>query len=165
MIVKAAIKFLNTHGDNQLIGDVQAVINGLTDNPNFTSPKPTLAALSAALAAFTTAKAEAVNGGKRDPKTAGYICIVVIAFGCAVFSGDKMGCDPRELEKPDDLRSLYNRLWYSLGLFLPVVDLKTSELWKPKKQYRFLRTYVRIHILLGWILVPIFLAAISGLIK
>jgi len=64
MIVKAAIGFLATASDNQLIGDVQSAITGLTDNPNFTSPKPTLAAVQTALGEFTTAVAEAVNGGR-----------------------------------------------------------------------------------------------------
>jgi hypothetical protein len=66
MVVKAAIGFLTTHGDDQLVGDGQAVINGLTNNPNFATPVPALATVSAALAAFTTAVAEAVNGGKEQ---------------------------------------------------------------------------------------------------
>jgi hypothetical protein len=66
MIVKAAIKFLTTHGDNQLIGNVQAVIDGLTDNPNFATPSPSLKSVDTALAAFTTAVAAAVNGGKEQ---------------------------------------------------------------------------------------------------
>lgn len=64
MVVKAAIGFLNEVSDDRLIGDVQNAITGLTDNPNFPSPKPTLAALTTALGAFTTALAEAVNGGR-----------------------------------------------------------------------------------------------------
>jgi hypothetical protein len=64
MVVKAAIAFLSADGDNQLIGDVQGAINGLTNNPNFATPALTLAAVTTALAAFTTAVADAVNGGK-----------------------------------------------------------------------------------------------------
>jgi len=66
VVVKTQISFLNTHKDDELIGDTQAVINGLTNNPNFATPIPALADVSAALAAFTTAVAEAVNGGKEQ---------------------------------------------------------------------------------------------------
>ncbi len=64
MIVKTAIGFLRTNPDGQLIIDVQAIISGLTNNPDFPSPTPTIAAVSSALDAFTVAKAEAVKGGK-----------------------------------------------------------------------------------------------------
>jgi hypothetical protein len=63
MVVKAAIGFLTLDSDDQLIGDVQSAINGLTDNPNFATPAPALAVVSTALGAFTTALAHAVNGG------------------------------------------------------------------------------------------------------
>lgn len=105
-------------------------------------------------------------GYGRHPERAGYLCLGIVALGCIVFPLKKMGLqDPKELEKPEEIQSQYNRFWYSLGLFLPIVDLKTSALWKPKRQHVLLRHYVRVHILLGWVLVPIFLAAISGLIK
>lgn len=64
MVVKAAIGFLSTDGDNQLVGDVQGAIDGLTGNAHFPTPAPTLASVSTALAAFTAALAQAVNGGK-----------------------------------------------------------------------------------------------------
>ena len=66
MVVKAAIGFLNLDSDDQLIGDVQSAINGLTGNPNFATPAPILAAVSTALAAFTTALADAVNGRQAE---------------------------------------------------------------------------------------------------
>jgi hypothetical protein len=105
-------------------------------------------------------------GYGRHPERAGYVGLVIIVLGCILFPLKKMELqDPKELEKPKEKRRQYNRFWYSLGLFLPVVDLKTSELWGPKPQCRFLRHYVRVHILLGWILVPLVLAALTGLIK
>ena len=70
-----------------------------------------------------------------------------------------------ELQKPDDARRVYSRFWYSLGLFLPIVDLQADKVWKPKADQTFLRNYVRVHALLGWILIPIVLAALTGLIK
>jgi hypothetical protein len=105
-------------------------------------------------------------GYGRHPERSGYVGLGIVVLGCILFPLKKMELhDPKELEKPKEKRRQYNRFWYSLGLFLPVVDLKTSELWGPKPQYRFLRHYVRVHILLGWILIPLVLAALTGLIK
>ena len=66
MVVKTSIQFINTHSDDELIGDTQGVIVGLTNNPNFATPVPSLADVSTALAAFTTAVADAVNRGKLE---------------------------------------------------------------------------------------------------
>ena len=70
-----------------------------------------------------------------------------------------------EPQKPADARRVYNRFWYSLDLFLPFVNLQADDVWKPKTNERFLRHYVRLHVMLGWILIPIVLAALTGLIK
>lgn len=64
MVVKTAIGFLNTEPDNQLIGTIQGALTSLTGNPNFPTTTPTLADMNAALAAFVTAVADAVNGGR-----------------------------------------------------------------------------------------------------
>jgi hypothetical protein len=87
-------------------------------------------------------------------------CAVLIALGCILFSREKM-----EAQKPEEARRVYNRFWYSLGLFLPIVDLQADTVWKPKADQTFLRNYARVHALLGWILIPIVLAALTGLIK
>ena len=102
-------------------------------------------------------------GYGRHPWQAMIPCAFFIALGCVFFSPERM-----ELQKkPDegDPARVYNRFWYSLGLFLPFVNLHTTELWKPKTTHALLRNYVRVHILLGWILIPIVLAALTGLIK
>jgi hypothetical protein len=111
-------------------------------------------------------------GYGRHPEQAGYLCLAIIALGCVLFPLKKMELqDPDDANDPDELlkrpekRHVYNRFWYSFGLFLPFVNLQTAEQWKPKKKHAFLRNYVRVHILLGWILIPILLAAVSGLIK
>jgi uncharacterized protein YjbI with pentapeptide repeats len=99
-------------------------------------------------------------GYGRRPWQAGIACAAVIALGYVLFSPNKM-----EQQKPEDARRVYSRFWYSLNLFLPVVDLQAGKVWKPKADQTFLRNYMRVHILLGWILVPLVLAAITGLIK
>jgi uncharacterized protein YjbI with pentapeptide repeats len=99
-------------------------------------------------------------GYGRRPWQAGVPCAVLVALGCVLFSPKKM-----EPQKPEDARRVYNRFWYSLDLFLPFVDLRADDVWKPKTNERFLRHYVRLHVMLGWILIPIVLAALTGLIK
>ena len=99
-------------------------------------------------------------GYGRHPWQAGIPCAVLVALGCVLFSPKKM-----EPQQPEDTPRVYNRFWYSLGLFLPFVDLQSNKVWKPKADQTFLRNYMRVHILLGWILVPLLLAAVTGLIK
>jgi uncharacterized protein YjbI with pentapeptide repeats len=99
-------------------------------------------------------------GYGRKPWRAGIPCAVLVALGCVLFSPKKM-----EAQNPEDTPRVYNRFWYSLGLFLPFVDLQSNKVWKPKADQTFLRNYMRVHILLGWILVPLVLAAVTGLIK
>jgi uncharacterized protein YjbI with pentapeptide repeats len=99
-------------------------------------------------------------GYGRRPWQAGIPCAVLVALGCVLFSPKKM-----EPQKPEDAPRAYSRFWYSLGLFLPFVDLQADKVWKPKADQIFLRNYMRVHILLGWILIPLVLAALTGLIK
>jgi hypothetical protein len=63
MIVKPSISFLITDSDAQLIVDVGGIITGLTGNASYPAPSPTLAAVTAALNAFTTAVNDALGGG------------------------------------------------------------------------------------------------------
>ncbi len=63
MIVKAAIGSLNTVSDAQLVTTTQGIVTGLTGNLNFPTPNPPTAMIETALAAFTTALADAANGG------------------------------------------------------------------------------------------------------
>lgn len=64
MVVKAAIGFLNSDTDAQLIVDVQSAVTGLTGNASFPTPTPTLTAITTALTAFQVALADAANGGR-----------------------------------------------------------------------------------------------------
>jgi len=99
-------------------------------------------------------------GYGRRPWQAGIPCVILVALGCVLFSPKKM-----EPQRSEDTPRVYSRFWYSLGLFLPFVDLQADKVWKPKADQTFLRNYMRVHKLLGWILIPIVLAALTGLIK
>jgi len=63
----------------------------------------------------------------------------------------------------DDKAPTYSPVWYSLELFLPVVDLGMAKSWRPKESR--LETYGRVHQIAGWILVPVALAAATGVVK
>ena len=71
----------------------------------------------------------------------------------------------RRMEQTKDAAegTQYSRFWYSLELFLPVVELGMAKNWRPTRSA--LRTYARLHQLAGWILVPASLAALTGAIK
>ena len=101
-------------------------------------------------------------GYGRYPERALYACLVVVALGCWLFKPSKMHRQSNE----DGRRAVhYNRFWYSLENFLPLVELKAADAWEPKPTERFLRHYVRVHTLLGWVLIPIGLASVTGVIK
>jgi hypothetical protein len=63
MIVKPSVSFLNEDSDPELIVDVGGTVTGLTGNPSYPAPAPTLADVTAALNAFTTAVNDAAGGG------------------------------------------------------------------------------------------------------
>ncbi|WP_263377993.1 hypothetical protein [Granulicella paludicola] len=59
----------------------------------------------------------------------------------------------------------YSGFWYSLELFLPVVELGVAKFWRPRagEDHRIL--YARIHQLAGWILIPVMLGVLTGSLK
>ncbi len=119
-----------------------------------------LTCLEGLLAWLGSVLLDGLVGYGRRPWLAMIPCAFFVGFGCVLFSPEKM-----ELQKPDDAPRVYSCFWYSLGLFLPFVDLQADKVWKPKQNQTFLRNYMRVHILLGWILIPLVLAALTGLIK
>jgi len=100
-----------------------------------------------------------IGYGKR-PWRAFIGCLVIVLVGCAIFAPDIM-----EPQKPEDTPRVYSRFWYSLDLLLPVIRLQAANVWKPKTTATAARIYLRFHVLLGWILIPIIVGSISGLIK
>jgi hypothetical protein len=59
----------------------------------------------------------------------------------------------------------YSGFWYSLELFLPVVDLGVAKGWRPKHGKRVLLFYARIHQLAGWIIIPAVIGNLTGSFK
>lgn len=87
--------------------------------------------------------------------------ILFISVGYHVFRKP----EDMEVQKQEYSAETYSPFWYSLGLFLPFVNLYSADVWRPKKECSWARIYMRVHILAGWVLVPIGLAAITGIIK
>ena len=58
-----------------------------------------------------------------------------------------------------------SRWWYSLDVFLPFVELRIANVWTPNPNRPFALFYRYVQTLLGWILVPIGLAAFAGIIQ
>lgn len=73
-------------------------------------------------------------------------------------------CSPDEAVN-NNIDFKYNPLWYSIALFLPIVDLEDVKIWAPNPRCKWRRHYMRVHIILGYLLIPIGLAAWTGLIK
>ena len=63
MIVKPSITFLTADSDALLVTDTGSILTGMTGNANYPTPSPTLALVTTALDDFTTALADAADGG------------------------------------------------------------------------------------------------------
>jgi hypothetical protein len=59
----------------------------------------------------------------------------------------------------------YRPLFYSLDLFLPVIDLGYAKKWTPNTRYKIIRIYSVIHRCLGLVLIPIAILAFLGILK
>jgi uncharacterized protein YjbI with pentapeptide repeats len=99
-------------------------------------------------------------GYGREPQYAVGWSILVVAFGYFVFRPRYMTA-----RKPDEAPIPYNAFWYSVGLFLPLSTLLASDAWIPKPEESLRRNYARIHSILGWILIPFGVAALTGLVS
>lgn len=85
----------------------------------------------------------------------------VVAIGAFVFRKR----DDMDLRDPKFRGRRYNPIWYSLDLFAPIVDLEAASVWVPRRNKLWKWRYLRIHRLLGWVLVPIAIVAITGLLQ
>jgi len=107
-------------------------------------------------------------GFGRRPLWAGYWSLGWIIFG-SILLGVFMHHPKSDAVAPNTLhhKIFYcgDCFWYSFGLFLPVIKLDAYDGWKPKKGRHWIEWYIYLHTIIGLILVPIWLAALAGLIK
>jgi hypothetical protein len=90
--------------------------------------------------------------------------LILIGIGIFIFRKEDymMIRDEKDIER---YKNKYHPVWYSLALFLPIVELEDAKIWAPRMDRKWSRFYMRLHIILGYLLIPIGLAAWTGLIK
>ncbi len=98
-------------------------------------------------------------GYGRSPQRALVWSASIVLAGMLVFRPHRM--EPRTTNLKTDH---YSPLWYSVDLFLPLIKLQDAELWKPRDNFRFARFWSRLHTMLGWALIPIAVAAWTGML-
>jgi hypothetical protein len=59
----------------------------------------------------------------------------------------------------------YSPFFYSLDLFIPLINIFWAKDWIPKKECRRLHIYMVFHVIIGWITIPLGLAAWMGIIN
>jgi len=68
-----------------------------------------------------------------------------------------------DLSKASMTRELVEEFTYSADLFVPLVKLGIDDTWAPKGWWP--HTYAFLHMLVGWLVVPLLLAALAGIIR
>ena len=99
-------------------------------------------------------------GYGRSPERALCWSGAIILFGMWVFRPHLMEARTTNL-KTDH----YSPFWYSMDMFLPLIKLQDAEMWKPRDDARFARFWSRLHTMLGWALIPIAVAAWTGMLE
>jgi hypothetical protein len=79
-------------------------------------------------------------------------------MGSVVLEADITGLAPNSREQ-----RAFRSFAYSLDLFLPVVNLRIDERWQPQGLER--EMYALVHSMVGWILVPLLVASLAGIIR
>ena len=97
--------------------------------------------------------------GKEAWRTVVCAAIIVI-LGAFVFVPGRM-----QWKNPKETQTRYNRFWYSLDEFAPVIDLGEARNWGAIQDQRWTRYYGRFHKIAGWILLPLVVGAITGIVK
>lgn len=58
----------------------------------------------------------------------------------------------------------YSPFLYSFALFLPYINLDVTGKWEPNPARKWAHRYKYVHIMLGWVLAPVALLAVSGIL-
>ena len=103
-------------------------------------------------------------GDGYEPGRAILWSVGIVLFGIWVFRPAQM------VPRKDDATTTravprYSAIWYSLDLFLPGINLESTSFWVPDPNSRWLLVWMRSQRMLGWLVVPIGLLAVSGLMK
>ena len=99
-------------------------------------------------------------GYGRSPERAIFWSVAIIGFGCVMFRPKRM-----EPQNAEHVGRKYSPFWYSVDVYLPIIKLHDAEIWKPKEEYVLTHVWRRIHTVLGWALIPIAIAAWTGMLS
>jgi hypothetical protein len=100
------------------------------------------------------------------PALAMYWGLGVVLIGTALFWWGHSAGELIRTESYDD-----GRLWpffYSLDVFLPIIDLNLHEQWRPSGRGTFgviLLGWYWLEIALGWLMSSVFVAGLTGLVR
>ncbi|HXY24655.1 MAG TPA: hypothetical protein VEI73_08390 [Candidatus Acidoferrum sp.] len=88
-----------------------------------------------------------------------FLCILVVVLGTLVLN------KPQLMDFTDDKapRQKFSAFWFALDKFAPIIDLRVADLWQPRTAW-LQRCALALRIL-GFILVPLAVAAIAGSFK
>ncbi|HEY6338872.1 MAG TPA: hypothetical protein VIW68_10285 [Candidatus Sulfotelmatobacter sp.] len=106
-------------------------------------------------------------GYGREPGRAVWWTLGFVGLGMLIFSPRHMVSQGGDGEKTDPgtkQSAAYSRFWYSLDVLAPAIELGADKAWQPRPDWWFGRNYSYVHRILGWILVPLILAALTGVI-
>lgn len=99
-------------------------------------------------------------GYGRSPLRALFWSSLIVAYGVSVFRPERMEQRSKEIKTGP-----FSPFWYSMDMFLPLIKLHDAEHWVPKAEARYARFWGRIHTVLGWALIPIAVAAWTGMLE
>jgi hypothetical protein len=93
------------------------------------------------------------------------IALIFLILGTLVFyvPDNALRAASGSTEPPPWQKGPLYRAAYSLDLFLPVVNLHIDENWEPNGPW--LQAYAIGHATVGWLIVPLLLAALAGIIR
>ncbi|MGV3754684.1 MAG: pentapeptide repeat-containing protein [Verrucomicrobiota bacterium] len=99
-------------------------------------------------------------GYGRSPLRALFWSALIVLYGVTVFR-------PHRMEARSDIVKTgpFSPFWYSMDMFLPLIKLHAAELWIPRAEATYTRVWGRVHTVLGWALIPIAVAAWTGMLE
>jgi hypothetical protein len=77
--------------------------------------------------------------------------------------GVRIGVHSAELRTKEVLRKPLEPFAYCLDLFVPLVNLRYDDGWEPVGQWRV--AYALVHTMVGWLLVPLLVASLAGIVE
>ena len=92
----------------------------------------------------------------------GKILMVFVGFVLVDRMAFSRGMRP---QKPEYADRGYSAVWYSIDTLVPAIDLGMAKYWEPEPANTWAVMYLRFQTAVGWILVPIAIGAVSGLIR